>query len=147
MKAIGIIRRIDDLGRVVIPKEIRKNFGIREGDPLELYTDRDGSIIFKKCAPNNTNDVVVYLVNSARALGFEIGVYDDLGAWRGGSRFGSVNERISIDDEKKELIPITDDGVFNRAFLFIKVIKTPEKKTLETIKALAQMASVMLNEG
>lgn len=147
MRATGIIRRIDDLGRVVIPKEIRRSMGIREGDPLEIYTDRDGAIIFKKYAPNNTDDVVVYLVNSARALGFEIGVYDDLGAWRGGSRSGSVNERIYIDDEKEELIPIADDGVYNRAFLFIKVVKIPEKKTLETLKALAQMASVMLNEG
>jgi len=147
MRATGIVRRIDDLGRVVIPKEVRRNMGIKEGDPLEIYTDRDGAIIFKKYAPNNTNDVVLYLVNSARALGFEIGVYDDLGAWRGGSRFGSVNERISIDDEKEELFPIADDGTFNRAFLFIKVVRTPEKKTLETIKALAQMASVMLNEG
>lgn len=147
MRATGIVRRVDDLGRVVIPKEIRRNFGIREGDPLEIYTDQDGAIIFKKYAPNNTNDVIVYLVNSARALGFEIGVYDDLGAWLGGSRAGSVNERIYIDDEKEELIPIADDGTFNRAFLFIKMVRTPEGKTLETVKALAQMASVMLNEG
>ena len=147
MRATGIVRRIDDLGRVVIPKEIRRSMGVREGDPLEIYTDRDGAIIFKKYAPNNTNDVVMYLVNSARALGFEIGVYDDLGAWLGGSRFGSINERIYIDDEKEELIPIADDGVFNRAFLFIKVVKTPKEKTFETINALARMASVMLNGG
>ena len=147
MRATGIVRRDDDLGRVVIPKEVRRNFGIREGDPLEIYTDRDGAIIFKKYAPNNTDDVIVYLVNSARALGFEIGVYDDLGGWLGGSRTGSVNERIYIDDEKEELIPIADDGTFNRAFLFIKMVRTPEGKTLETVKALAQMASVMLNEG
>lgn len=147
MRATGIVRRVDDLGRVVIPKEIRRNFGIREGDPLEISTDRDGAIIFKKYAPNNTNDVVMYLVNSARALGFDIGIYDNLGAWRGGSRLGSVNERIDIDDEKRELIPIADDGIYNRAFLFIKVVKTPKGKTPETITALAQMASVMLNEG
>jgi AbrB family looped-hinge helix DNA binding protein len=147
MKATGIVRRMDDLGRVVIPKEVRRNFGIKVGDPLEIYTDRDGAIIFKKYAPNNTNDVVMYLVHSAKALGFEIGVYDDIGAWRGGSRFGSVNERIYIDDEKEELIPVADDGVYDRAFLFIKVVKTSEGKTLETINALAQMASVMLNEG
>ena len=48
MKATGIVRRIDDLGRVVIPKEIRRTMRIREGDPLEIYTDRDGSVIFKK---------------------------------------------------------------------------------------------------
>ena len=48
MKATGIVRRIDDLGRVVIPKEIRRTMRIREGDPLEIYTERDGSVIFKK---------------------------------------------------------------------------------------------------
>ncbi len=48
MKATGIVRRIDDLGRVVIPKEIRRTMRIREGDPLEIYTDRDGDVIFRK---------------------------------------------------------------------------------------------------
>ena len=48
MKATGIVRRIDDLGRVVIPKEIRRTMRIREGDPLEIYTDKDGEVIFKK---------------------------------------------------------------------------------------------------
>ncbi len=48
MKATGIVRRIDDLGRVVIPKEIRRTMRIREGDPLEIYTDKDGGVIFKK---------------------------------------------------------------------------------------------------
>jgi len=48
MKATGIVRRIDDLGRVVIPKEIRRTMRIREGDPLEIYTSNDGEVIFKK---------------------------------------------------------------------------------------------------
>jgi AbrB family looped-hinge helix DNA binding protein len=147
MIATGIVRRIDDLGRVVIPKEVRRNFGIREGDPLEIYTDRDGAIIFKKYAPNNTNDVVVYLVNSARALGFEIEVYDDLGAWRGGRRVGSMYDRIDLEEERENLIIVADDGTIDRAFLFIKVVRTPKEKTLESIKALAQMATVILNEG
>lgn len=51
MKATGIVRRIDDLGRVVIPKEIRRTLRIREGDPLEIFTDRDGGIILKKYSP------------------------------------------------------------------------------------------------
>ncbi len=51
MKATGIVRRIDDLGRVVIPKEIRRTMRIREGDPLEIFTDRDGEVIFKKYSP------------------------------------------------------------------------------------------------
>mgnify|MGYP000131636330 CR=1 FL=1 len=51
MKATGIVRRIDDLGRVVIPKEIRRTLRIREGDPLEIYTDPEGEVIFKKYSP------------------------------------------------------------------------------------------------
>lgn len=51
MKATGIVRRIDDLGRVVIPKEIRRVLRIREGDPLEIYTQSDGEVIFKKYSP------------------------------------------------------------------------------------------------
>lgn len=51
MKATGVIRKIDDLGRIVIPKEIRKSLRIREGDPLEIYVESDGEIILKKYAP------------------------------------------------------------------------------------------------
>ena len=51
MKATGIVRRIDDLGRVVIPKEIRRTMRIKEGDPLEIYVDREGEVILKKYSP------------------------------------------------------------------------------------------------
>lgn len=51
MKATGIVRRIDDLGRIVIPKEIRRTLRIREGDPLEIFTDREGEVILKKYSP------------------------------------------------------------------------------------------------
>lgn len=51
MKATGIVRRIDDLGRIVIPKEIRRTLHIRESDPLEIFTDREGQIILKKYSP------------------------------------------------------------------------------------------------
>ena len=51
MKATGIVRRIDDLGRVVIPKEIRRTMRIREGDPLEIFTEKDGEVVFKKYSP------------------------------------------------------------------------------------------------
>ncbi|AGL03274.1 stage V sporulation protein T [Desulfoscipio gibsoniae] len=53
MKATGIVRRIDDLGRVVIPKEIRRTMRIREGEPLEIYVDREGEVILKKYSPIN----------------------------------------------------------------------------------------------
>ena len=51
MKATGIVRRIDELGRIVIPKEIRRTLRIREGDPLEIFTDREGEVILKKYSP------------------------------------------------------------------------------------------------
>ncbi|MBR5478770.1 MAG: AbrB/MazE/SpoVT family DNA-binding domain-containing protein [Clostridia bacterium] len=65
MKATGIVRRIDDLGRVVIPKEIRRTMRIREGDPLEIYTDRDGEVIFKKYSPmGELSDFAVQLCDT-----------------------------------------------------------------------------------
>ncbi len=51
MKATGVVRRIDDLGRIVIPKEIRKVLRIKEGDPLEIFTDKEGEVILKKYSP------------------------------------------------------------------------------------------------
>ena len=48
MRATGIVRRIDDLGRVVIPKEVRRNMRIKEGDPLEIFTTKEGEVVFKK---------------------------------------------------------------------------------------------------
>ena len=53
MKATGIVRRIDDLGRIVIPKEIRRTLRIRESDPLEIFTGREGEIVLKKYSPKN----------------------------------------------------------------------------------------------
>ena len=51
MKATGVVRRIDDLGRIVIPKEIRKTLRIKEGSPLEIFTEKDGDIILRKYSP------------------------------------------------------------------------------------------------
>ena len=56
MIATGIVRRIDDLGRVVIPKEIRRSLRIKEGDPLEIYTTREGEVVFKKYQPFEEHD-------------------------------------------------------------------------------------------
>lgn len=64
MKVTGIVRRIDDLGRVVIPKEIRRTMRIREGDPLEIYTNSDGEVIFKKySAINEMSENAVYVAD------------------------------------------------------------------------------------
>ena len=73
MKATGIVRRIDELGRVVIPKEIRRTLRIREGDPLEIYTDREGGVILKKYSPHWRADGVC-----ARICGFSL---QDSGAY------------------------------------------------------------------
>lgn len=67
MKATGIVRRIDDLGRVVIPKEIRRTLRIREGDPLEIFTDKEGELIFKKYSPiGELSDFAGQLCDSLR---------------------------------------------------------------------------------
>ena len=64
MKATGIVRRIDDLGRVVIPKEIRRTYNIREGDPLEIFL-QDGAVVFKKYNPGYRDDLMATLQDAA----------------------------------------------------------------------------------
>ena len=66
MKATGIVRRIDDLGRVVIPKEIRRTLRLREGTPLEIFTDREGEIILKKYSP--MVELAAFAVQYAEAM-------------------------------------------------------------------------------
>ena len=79
MKATGIVRRIDDLGRVVIPREIRKNVGINEGDPLEIFVDGK-TVIFKKYRPSTEElaEDCVKFVNKVRNNIASIGCYGDI---------------------------------------------------------------------
>ena len=80
MKATGIVRRIDDLGRVVIPKEIRRTMRIKEGDPLELFTTREGEVVFKKYQPFEEMDwVKAKAIISAMYPDLHFGLYNDLG--------------------------------------------------------------------
>lgn len=72
MKATGIVRRIDDLGRVVIPKEIRRTLGIREGTPLEIFTGKDGEVILKKYSP--LGEIYIFAQNYAESLAQTAGV-------------------------------------------------------------------------
>ena len=78
MKATGIVRRIDDLGRVVVPKEIRRVLRIREGDPLEIYTGNTGEVILKKYSPINELSQFAdeYAESASRVLGATIIVSD-----------------------------------------------------------------------
>ena len=78
MKATGIVRRIDDLGRVVIPKEIRRTLRIREGDPLEIFTDREGEIILKKYSPIGELGTLakIYAESLSQTLGCTVCITD-----------------------------------------------------------------------
>ena len=71
MKATGIVRRVDDLGRIVIPKEIRRTLKIREGDPLEIYTEKDGGVIFRKYSP--MGDLQEFASQMCEAIGSNTG--------------------------------------------------------------------------
>lgn len=77
MKATGIVRRIDDLGRVVIPKDIRRTAHLREGDPLEIFLDDQNGVVFRKYSPLSMNDDVLRTAKlMAKFAGIEIAIYD-----------------------------------------------------------------------
>ncbi len=82
MKATGIVRRVDDLGRIVIPKEIRRTLKIREGDPLEIYTEKDGGVIFRKYSP--MGDLQDFAAQICESIGSNTG------------RIAAVSDRDSI---------------------------------------------------
>lgn len=99
MKATGIVRRIDDLGRVVIPKEIRRTLRIRENDPLEIFTDRDGEIIFKKYSPmGDLGDFAQEYVDALHESTSHLAIIadeDEIIAVNGAPRKLLLNKRIS----------------------------------------------------
>ena len=104
MKATGIVRRIDDLGRVVIPKEIRRTLRIREGDPLEIFTDREGEIILKKYSPIGElgSFAKEYADTLTQACGHIVCIVDrdQIIAVAGGSKKEFLDRRISEQLEK-----------------------------------------------
>ena len=104
MKATGIVRRIDDLGRVVIPKEIRRTMRIREGDPLEIYTDREGGVIFKKYSQlGDVSDFATQLSDTVSRLAGLPAVITDRDsciAAGGMSRRDVMDKRISSQVEQ-----------------------------------------------
>lgn len=107
MKATGIVRRIDDLGRVVIPKEIRRTLRIREGDPLEIFTDRDGEVILKKYSPiSELNEFANEYAESVYDILGNITIVTDTDqviAVAGGAKKSLIDKRISKEIEKNIL--------------------------------------------
>jgi len=104
MKATGIVRRIDDLGRVVIPKEIRRTMRIREGDPLEIFTDREGEVILKKYSP--IGELGEFATEYADSLNEALGHIsciadkDTIIAVAGAPKKQLMNKQLSPDVEK-----------------------------------------------
>ena len=127
LKATGIVRRIDDLGRVVIPKEIRRTMRIREGDPLEIYTDKDGGVIFKKYSlMGGLGDFAGQMCETLNKTTGEIAVITDRDACiavAGLARRELTDKRISSELEQimegrqiyqyqagDKAVPVSDDG-------------------------------------
>ena len=129
MKATGIVRRIDDLGRVVVPKEIRRTLRIREGDPLEIFTDRQGEIILKKYSPIGELSIFAkeYAESLATTLGCTICItdHDQIVAAAGygkkelqdkfiSKRLGSTmdgREQVLANVGDKKYVPITEENI------------------------------------
>lgn len=132
MKATGVVRRIDDLGRIVIPKEIRKTLRIKEGDPLEIFTDREGQVILKKYSPIGelSEFATEYAETLAKTTGHIACITDKdtVIAVSGGSKKEFLEQGISkdleriIDDKEVYLskenndraIPITRNNITDR---------------------------------
>nr|MBQ8253513.1 stage V sporulation protein T [Lachnospiraceae bacterium] len=142
MKATGIVRRIDDLGRIVIPKEIRRTLRIRESDPLEIFTDREGEIILKKYSPigEMTTFAKQYAESLAQVSGKSalIADRDQYIAVSGGykSLLGKAMSREMED-------AITDRKSINaskgeKTFIEISAEKTPEMEQFVSVPIIAE---------
>ena len=142
MKATGIVRRIDDLGRVVIPKEIRRVMRIRDGDPLEIYTATDGEVIFKKYSPigEMTSLAAQYAEVMAQDCAFGIAVCDRdrVVAAAGVSKRETVDRRISSELER-----LTED----RRIYIYKNGETKVMKPFEGSDLRAAMAAPIISSG
>lgn len=134
MKATGIVRRIDDLGRIVIPKEIRRSFRIREGDPLEIFTDSEGEVIFKKYSPigelSSFATQYAEVLHKCNKLPVVITDNDHVIAVSGLSKREILERRIT-----KELEELLDERKIH--------IKTKNVESLSAIEGIDKKASVV----
>ncbi len=146
MKATGIVRRIDDLGRIVIPKEIRRTLRIREGDPLEIFTDKEGEVILKKYSPiGELSDFATQYAESLHKTSGHITCITDrdtIIAVSGASKKEFLEKQLSSDVEKT---------IEEKTTL---LIKSPEEKPILILadengdrKYTAQVVSPIISEG
>ena len=144
MKATGIVRRIDDLGRVVIPKEIRRTLRIREGDPLEIFTDREGEMTLKKYSP--IGELGAFAKQYAESLAQSTGQIvcitdrDQIIAFAGGPKKEVLQKPISRQlegaiDSRESIVAVKDDR------RFIPILQG------DTDEYLAQVISPIICEG
>ncbi|MPW24970.1 stage V sporulation protein T [Alkalibaculum sp. M08DMB] len=145
MKATGIVRRIDDLGRIVIPKEIRRTLRIREGDPLEIYTDKQGEVILKKYSPigelgNFAQEYTDSIFQSTKFISF-ICDRDSVIAVSGLPKKDIINKKISPQVEKliEERKTVISDGTTGKQYSVLSEGKEDE--------FVAQLISPIMSQG
>ena len=138
MRATGIVRRIDDLGRVVIPKEIRRSMKIKEGDALEIYTDREGCVIFKKYQNDELAPLGESIVKTLRKNGITASVYNAYGDKVAGN--GAYDIDTDLDDDCLFAIKSFEDTL---GFVSVDVEPTPEDKII--IGTVIDLASAYLD--
>lgn len=149
MKATGIVRRIDELGRVVIPKEIRRTMRIREGDPLEIFVDRDGEVILKKYSPiGELGDIAKEYVDSLYEATGHITCITDrdaVVAVAGASKKQFIDKRISQDiehimEERKAVVINPTEGEADGQ-------RYPILEEDEEVRFPAQVVAPIISEG
>ena len=166
MKATGVVRRIDDLGRIVVPKEIRKTLRIREGDPLEIFTDREGEIILKKYSPiGELNEFASqYAETLAKTTGHIacISDKDTIIAVSGAPKKEYLEKSVSTEleklmqdktiwtskekHEKKMPVLITDDEVGEKYTSQVIYPIIAEGDTLGTVMLLSKEPAIKMND-
>ena len=144
MKATGIVRRIDDLGRVVIPKEIRRTLNIREGDPLEIYLD-NGGVLLKKYIPlGDIASQTLATYNALKNSGIKCAIYDNNGAKVHGNK--ELPYEIDIDEMEEmnnRFVPIRSESDIVGYILSTAETTEPQKAC---IKMAAQILSAELGD-
>jgi len=134
LKATGIVRRIDDLGRVVIPKEIRRTLRIREGDPLEIFTDREGEVILKKYSPiGELSDFAAQYAESLHKTSGHITCISDR------DTIIAVSGASKKEFLEKALSPEVERIIEEKNTL---VIKAPEEKTITILPMKTERKSI-----